>query len=118
MPLGWADMEYWPPSLLTRAGSSPQSFGQGSTDCWEYSSSPPKLTVHRATACVERSNGQLKAALRARLAGTEWPDQLPWVLLGLRTALKEDSAISSAKLMFGTTLYLPAELIQNAEPHA
>jgi hypothetical protein len=34
----------------------------------------------------ERTHGQLKAALRARLAGSRWPEHLPWVLLGVRTA--------------------------------
>jgi hypothetical protein len=67
---------------------------------------------------VERCHGQLKAALWARLASTEWPEYLPWVLLGLRSAPKEDSAISSTKLIFGTTPSLPAELIQSAEPPA
>jgi transposase InsO family protein len=32
---------------------------------------------------VERTHGQLNAALRARLAGSRWPEHLPWVLLGL-----------------------------------
>jgi hypothetical protein len=49
----------------------------------------------------------------------EWPDHLPWVLLGLRSALKEDIAcISSAELMFHTTKSIPAEFIQSAEPPA
>jgi hypothetical protein len=41
---------------------------------------------------VERCYGQLKAALWARLESIEWPDHLSWVLLGLRSAPKEDSA--------------------------
>jgi hypothetical protein len=67
---------------------------------------------------VERCHGQLKAALWAWLASTEWPEHLPWVLLGLRTAPKEDSAISSAELMFSMLLSLPAEFIRDAEPPA
>ncbi len=51
----------------------------------------------QSNGMVERCHGQLKAALRARLASTEWPEHLPWVLHGLRTAPKEDSAISSAE---------------------
>jgi transposase InsO family protein len=72
----------------------------------------------QSNGMVERCHGQLKAALRARLAGTQWPEHLPWVLLGLRTAPKEDSAISSAELMFGTALSLPAEFLSSAEPPA
>jgi hypothetical protein len=67
---------------------------------------------------VERCHGQLKAALRAWLASTEWPEHLPWVLLGLRAAPKEDSAISSAEMMLGKLLSLPAEFIQDADPPA
>jgi hypothetical protein len=65
----------------------------------------------------ERCNGQLKAALWARLTSTECPDHLPWVLFVLRSAPQEDSTISSAELMSGTTLSLP-EFIQSAEPKA
>ena len=39
---------------------------------------------------------QLKDLLRARLAATDWPQHLPWVLLGLRAAPKGDSSLSSA----------------------
>jgi hypothetical protein len=43
---------------------------------------------------------QLKAALRAKLACAECPEHLPWVLLGLRSPPNENSAVSSAELMF------------------
>jgi hypothetical protein len=72
----------------------------------------------QSNGMVERCHGQLKAALQAWLASREWPEHLPWVLLGLSTAPKEDSAISSAELMFGMLLSLPAEFIQDAEPPA
>jgi transposase InsO family protein len=49
----------------------------------------------QSNGMVERAHGQLKAALRARLAGSRWPEHLPWVLLGLRTAPKEDSGVSA-----------------------
>jgi hypothetical protein len=39
---------------------------------------------------VERCHRQLKDALRARSAVNDRPDHLPWVLLGLRAAPKED----------------------------
>ena len=66
---------------------------------------------------VERAHRQIKDALRARLAGPEWPLHLPWVLLGLRAAPKEDSAISSAELVFGAPLSLPGQFIDTAERH-
>jgi hypothetical protein len=70
----------------------------------------------QSNGMVERAHRQLKDALRARLAGADWPLHLPWVLLGLRSAPKEDSGTSSAELMFGTALALPAQFLTAAEP--
>ena len=55
----------------------------------------------------------MKAALRARLdsAGDNWTDQLPWVLLGIRTAFKEDLHMSSAELVFGKPLSVPSDFV-------
>jgi len=64
---------------------------------------------------VERTHRQIKDALRARLAGADWPLHLPWVLLGLRAAPKEDSAISSAELVFGSALTLPGQFLAQTE---
>ena len=44
----------------------------------------------QANGMVERFHRSLKASLRARLHDGNWIDKLPWVLLGLRTATKED----------------------------
>jgi hypothetical protein len=70
----------------------------------------------QSNGMVERTHGQLKAALRARLAGSRWPEHLPWVLLGLRTAPKEDSGVLEAELVYGAALALPAEFLSTAEP--
>jgi hypothetical protein len=67
---------------------------------------------------VERMHGQLKAALRAWLAGSRWPEHLPWVLLGLRTAPKEDIGVSAAELVYGAALALSAEFLSTAQPLA
>jgi hypothetical protein len=64
---------------------------------------------------VERTHRQIKDALRARLAGNRWPEHLPWVLFGLRAAPKEDSAVSSAELVFGAPLTLPGQLLTSPE---
>ena len=53
----------------------------------------------------------MKAALKARLQGPNWADELPWVLLGLRTAPKEDLGFSTAELVYGTPLTVPGEFI-------
>jgi transposase InsO family protein len=56
----------------------------------------------QSNGMVERSHRQLKDTLRGRLAGAKWTDHLPWVLMGLRAAApKEDSGVSSAKMVFG-----------------
>jgi hypothetical protein len=64
---------------------------------------------------VERAHRQIKEALKARLAGNQWPDHLPWVLLGLRAAPKDYSSISAAKAFLDTPLTLPGQLLNTVE---
>jgi hypothetical protein len=70
----------------------------------------------QSNGMVERFHRQLKAAFRARDCGPHWLDHLPWILLGLRAAPKEDSGYSSAELVFGSRLTLPGELQQPSPP--
>ncbi|GBM94130.1 Transposon Tf2-6 polyprotein [Araneus ventricosus] len=69
---------------------------------------------------VERFHRSLKQSLRCH-ASTKWTESIPVVLLGLRTALKEDLQCTSAELVYGSTLKLPAEFFEtpslNVEPH-
>ena len=60
---------------------------------------------------VERFHRHLKTSLRARLTGPNWSDALPWVLLGIRTAPKEDLKCSSAELVFGAPITVPGDFI-------
>ena len=69
----------------------------------------------QSNGMVERAHLQLKNALKARLAGVAWPEHLPWVLLGLRSAPKEDSGISSAELVYLAPLTLPGQLAADLE---
>ncbi|KFD49163.1 hypothetical protein M513_09987 [Trichuris suis] len=76
------------------------------------------IKLHRTTAyhpqangLVERFHPHLKSALRTRLTGPDWMDQLPWVLLGIRTAPKQDLATSSAQLVYGAPLTVPGDFI-------
>ena len=72
----------------------------------------PTTAYHpQANGLVERFHRRLKAALRARLAGPDWHAHLPWVLLGLRSAPREDSASSPAEALYGLQLTLPAEFL-------
>ncbi|GBM86280.1 Transposon Tf2-8 polyprotein [Araneus ventricosus] len=69
---------------------------------------------------AERFHRSLKQSLRCH-ASTKWTESIPVVLLGLRTALKEDLQCTSAELVYGSTLKLPAEFFEtpslNVEPH-
>jgi hypothetical protein len=70
----------------------------------------------QANGMVECVHRQIKDALRAREAGLAWHSHLPWVLLGLHAAPKEDSGISSAGKVLGSPLHLPGELLDVPEP--
>jgi hypothetical protein len=71
---------------------------------------------HRqANGLVERTHRQLKDALQARETGVDWPAHLPLVLLGLRSAPKEISGISSVEAVFGQPLVLLGELAPAVE---
>ena len=67
----------------------------------------------QANGMVERFHRQLKASLKARLCSPHWMDELPIVLLGIRSVWKEDMGCSSADLVFGTALHIPGEFFQN-----
>jgi hypothetical protein len=60
---------------------------------------------------VERFHCQLKASLRARLINQQWMIRLPWVLLGVRAASKEECGLSSAEMVYGVPLTLPREFL-------
>ena len=46
------------------------------------------------------SHRDLKAALKCGLSGPNWIEEFPWVLLGIRTAPKEDLGSSTAELVY------------------
>ena len=65
----------------------------------------------QANGMVERFHRHLKSALMARLTAPNWIDELPWVLLGIRTAPKEDLECSSAELVYGAPLTVPGDFL-------
>lgn len=64
---------------------------------------------------VERFHRQLKAAITCHSNPT-WTESLPLVLLGIRSALKEDLNASSAELVYGEPLRLPSEFFGDSAP--
>jgi hypothetical protein len=75
-----------------------------------------------ATAYHPQSNGMvellhrcLKEALKARLAAANWPEHLPWVLLGIRAAPRDDSGVSAAEMVYGAPLCLPGVIVAAQE---
>lgn len=80
--------------------------------------------LHHSTAYHPQSNGslecfhrRLKGALKAHLTGPGWMDELPWVLLGIRSTPKEDLQASSAELAYAIPLAVPVEFIPTAGAH-
>ena len=61
---------------------------------------------------VERMHRQIKASLKAKLTNHDWVDQLSFVLLGVRTVVREDINNSSASLVYTTNLRLPGQFFQ------
>lgn len=64
-----------------------------------------------ANGMVERFHRQLKAAIMCH-DNADWYEVLPWVLLGIRTAWKEDISSSTAELVYGEALRLPSDFLQ------
>jgi transposase InsO family protein len=69
----------------------------------------------QSNGLVERFHRRLKDALRARCAASNWMDHLPWVLLGLRSAAREDDNTTPAKAVFGSELILPGQFLNSPE---
>ena len=63
-----------------------------------------------ANGMVEGFHRHLKAALRCH-PGMTWLEALPLVLLGMRSAVKEDLNASPAELVYGEPLRLPGEFL-------
>jgi hypothetical protein len=69
----------------------------------------------QSNGLVERFHRQFKDALRARSAAADWADHLPWVMLGIRAAFREDSDFTPAEAVFGSQLVLPGQFVGAAK---
>lgn len=63
-----------------------------------------------ANGMVERFHRQFKAAIRC-YQNSRWTEVLPTILLGIRSAWKEDLKATSADLVYGESLRLPGEFL-------
>ena len=99
---------------------------QFTSEIWRALAESLESKVHHTTAyhpqangLVERFHRSFKAALQARLTTATWVDELPWVMLGLRTVPKEDMGTSVAEMLYGTPLTVPGAFtvpINDPEP--
>ena len=93
---------------------------QFTSELWNAVAGSLGVKLHRTTAYHPQANGlcerfhrSMKAALRASLKDSSWVDRLPWVMLGLRSAPKEDLKSSSAELVYGQPLRVPGDFVPN-----
>lgn len=109
---------FGPPSDVT-SDRGPQFV----SELWSSMAASLGIKIHRTTAYNPQANGlcerfhrSLKAALRAALSDGNWIDRLPWVLLGLRSAAKEDLGASPAELVLGQPVRVPGAFFPEAPP--
>ncbi|CAB0007889.1 unnamed protein product [Nesidiocoris tenuis] len=72
----------------------------------------------QCNSLIERAHRTIKAALMCWLGDSRerWLEELPVILLGLRTTYKPDLGASPAELVYGTTLCLPGEFFEVTPP--
>jgi len=113
---------------ITRFGLPDNLFSdrgpQFTSELWSSVANLLGIKLHFTTAYHPQANGLLerfhrhmKEALRARLTDANWVDALPWVLLGIRTAPKEDLNSSSAELVYGFPITVPGDCLPTQSAH-
>lgn len=66
----------------------------------------------QSNGLIERWHRTLKSSIMAH-EQYDWPNHLPIILLGLRSTYKPDIKSTAAQLVYGTTLRLPGEFLQD-----
>ncbi|KAK3774675.1 hypothetical protein RRG08_035102 [Elysia crispata] len=114
-------IRHWISRFGTPFDMSSDRGSQLTSTLWNEIAHQLGVNLHHTTAYHPQSNGlverfhrTLKAALKARLQGPSWTDELPWVLLGLRTVPKDGIGSSAAELVYGTPLTVPGQFIDPA----
>ena len=108
---GWIARFGVPSTIITDRGS------QFESHLWSLLTQ--LLGIHRqrttayhpaANGMVEQFHRQLKTALKCSHKPHLWMESLSLVLLGIRTAVKDNLKCSTAEMVYETTLRLPGEL--------
>jgi hypothetical protein len=102
-----------PSTVTTDRGTQFTSAMWTSTCMWLSIKHVLTIAYHiQSNGMVQCMHQKIKDALCAHCEGPA----MPWVLLGLRAAPKQDSAVSSAELVMGSPLILPGQLLHMPDP--
>ncbi len=92
---GWVSRFGVPATITSERGAQfTSALWAGLCSLLNIQHSPTTAYHPQSNGLVERFHRRLKDALRSRAATADWNDHLPWVLLGIRTAFRENSEIS------------------------
>ena len=108
-------LENWVPRFGVPTDMTSDRGRQFTSGLWKELGKLSTAYHPQSNGLVERFHRQLKASLNARLHGPNWQEELPLILLGIRTATKEDLGCTSAELVYGKTLRLPDEFFEKTD---
>ena len=99
---------------------------QFTSDLWSALTVALGITKKKTTSYHPQSNGMIerqhrtlkdRLISRACASGSgSWMDHLPFVLLGLRSSIRGDSACSPSDLLYGAPLRLPGPMLDRSLP--
>ena len=105
-----------PARITTDRGTQ---FTSGTWGGWRQNQGVQHITTTachpQANSMVERIHRTLKAALCARGGVAAWKDHLPWVLLGMRAAPREETGVLAAEAALQQQLVVPGQLSPPSE---